>query len=279
MLSSLEKILVCMSVPVLCIVYTLYGSVIEYSRLQVNFIKSQQSSKGESAKNQLLYFLRSVYNKYILQNLEYSDQERIPKVIHQIWLGSPVPEHYKAWQATWLLLHPRWTYVCWDEEKLRNFPLKNRDIFERAHSYGVKSDIARYEILYQLGGLYVDFDMECLRSFAIFHHCCDFYACLEPNAQRIGNAIIGSRPGNEVLAACLEQISRSNTQVTTLWDVVNTTGPGLLTRCFVNVMNSYEHRYVVFPAGFFYPEFFDDGSKMLRPETHAIHYWHGAWMR
>ena len=47
--------------------------------IQVNFIKSQQISKSESARNPLVYFLRSLYNKYILQDLVYSDQPCIPK--------------------------------------------------------------------------------------------------------------------------------------------------------------------------------------------------------
>ena len=141
----------------------------------------------------------------------------------------------------------------------------------------VKSDIARYEILYQLGGLYVDLDMECLVSFDPFHHCCDFYAGFEGNCQRIGNAVIGSNPGNPILAECIDQISRSNIQVTALWDVVNTTGPGLLTNCFVKVMAKDTHRCIVMPAGYFYPELLAGGKK-LRPETYAVHYWHGAWV-
>ena len=41
--------------------------------------------------------------------------------------------------------------------------MEKRDVFERAINPGMKSDIFRYEILKQIGGLYVDTDFECLK--------------------------------------------------------------------------------------------------------------------
>jgi mannosyltransferase OCH1-like enzyme len=37
--------------------------------------------------------------------------------------------------------------------------------FDRASNFGEKSDIWRYEILFRLGGVYVDTDFECVRPF------------------------------------------------------------------------------------------------------------------
>lgn len=46
-----------------------------------------------------------------------------------------------------------------------NFKLKNVEALKCAKNYGEKSDILRYEILCQFGGIYVDCDFECLKSF------------------------------------------------------------------------------------------------------------------
>ena len=259
--------------PIAYIFFAAHEDLCERTIIPTNFIKSQQISKSDAARNSLVSLLRSLYNNYILSDLVYSDQPRIPKIIHQIWMGSPFPEKYKKWQATWISLHPGWIYMLWDDEKLRNFPMYNKSAFEQARNYGVKADIARLEILYQLGGLYIDTDMECLRPFDVFHHCLDFYACLESNAERIGNAVIGSFPGNPIVAECIDQLSKSDTMVTGFWEIINTTGPGLLTRAVVKVMASDPHRCVVFPSSYFYP------SWKLRPETYAVHYWHGAWFK
>jgi mannosyltransferase OCH1-like enzyme len=247
--------------------------------MKPNFIKSHGISKQDAARNYIVYSLRSLYNKYILEKYEYSDESRIPKILHQIWLGGPVPEKYKTWQASWIRLHPDWTYIMWDDAAIKNFPMKNKYKFEQAKNLGLKSDIARYEILYQVGGVYVDFDIECLRPIDIFNHCCDFFACLEDNSERIGNAIIGSKVGNPVLERCIDVIWASDTQVTGFWDVINTTGPGLLTKCFLEVAPSCDQRFVVFPHNFFYPNIRVNGVNLTKPETYAIHYWQGAWVK
>ena len=95
--------------------------------------------------------------------------------------------------------------------KLENFPMVNKKAFLESRNYGVKSDIARYEILFQMGGLYVDTDMECLKSMDAFHLNCDFYAGFEPSGWCILNSIIASRPGDPILMECVRQLKNSNT--------------------------------------------------------------------
>ena len=63
--------------------------------------------KSSIAKNSLALQLRSLYNAYIAKFC-MQQPGRIPKIIHQIWLGSPLPERYKQWQRTWTDNHPDW---------------------------------------------------------------------------------------------------------------------------------------------------------------------------
>ncbi|GAI63343.1 unnamed protein product, partial [marine sediment metagenome] len=113
--------------------------------------------------------IKKLYNTYAIQDLRYAHAPRIPKIIHQIWLGSPFPEKYAYFQSTWQLHHPDWEYKLWTEKEIEEFGLTNKAAYDESTNYGQKSDIARYEILYRIGGLYVDTDFECFNNFDLFH--------------------------------------------------------------------------------------------------------------
>ena len=87
----------------------------------------------------------------------------IPRVFHRIWLGrQPMPAEFEAFGATWLQHHPGWKMKLWTEANLP--PLVNRWAFQQARTLAGRSDVARYEILFRCGGIYVDTDFECLRN-------------------------------------------------------------------------------------------------------------------
>ena len=119
--------------------------------------------------------VKKLYDTYAVQDLQYAVTPRIPKIIHQVWLGSPFPEKYSYFQSTWQTFHPDWEYILWTEKEIEEFGLVNQAAYDESTNYGQKSDIARYEILYRMGGLYVDTDFECFKNFDILHHCFDFY--------------------------------------------------------------------------------------------------------
>lgn len=85
----------------------------------------------------------------------------VPAIIHQIWLGS-APPPIKLMKH-WPNLHPTFKYIVWTDEKVKTIKLHNQVIFDWLRSPTIKADILRYEILYQMGGLYVDADFLCLK--------------------------------------------------------------------------------------------------------------------
>ncbi len=46
---------------------------------------------------------------------------------------------------------------------------------------GAKSDLLRYELLYQFGGVYIDIDVVLLQPLDILNHTYEFYTGLMPN--------------------------------------------------------------------------------------------------
>jgi len=59
-----------------------------------------------------------------------TDDLRIPKRLHFIWLGSPMPSHLAANLREWERLNPGWDAVLWDEHSTP--PLDNMDLFKAA---------------------------------------------------------------------------------------------------------------------------------------------------
>ncbi len=141
----------------------------------------------------------------------------IPKIIHQIWLGNnPIPANYKYYLETWRKYHPNWEIKLWTEKEILAENFTSMDLFYKARGYAEQSDIARYEILYRYGGLYIDTDVECFASFDELHHKYDFYVNMEPPGVNkkivsIVNMMIASVPGHPILAETL-----ANTRKT--WD-------------------------------------------------------------
>jgi len=194
-----------------------------------------------------------VYNQSIIN--------QIPKIIHQIWVGKkPLPEEYKRYAEKAKALHPDWEYKLWTDEDVNSFPWTNKRKFKMAENPGMKSDIWRYEILYQFGGLYLDMDVECIRPFDPMHERLQFYIgnCSQ-DSFLINISVIGSVAKSEILKNTIKELKRSskkieNEKICTFDKVLNTTGP----RFFTDIVKKNFHlfknpRYLILPCSYFQP--------------------------
>jgi mannosyltransferase OCH1-like enzyme len=247
------------------------------SKASSSFVNCYSSEEGRRWK-----WLKNLYER----GLAKKHNQKIPKVIHQIWIGGPLPEKYKGLQKTWKEKNPDWEYRLWTDADLPNFPFTDRARFERTISVGEKSDILRYDILLHYGGLYVDTDFECLKSFDPIHSTADFYAGLEAafyedQAPAMGNALIASVPGHPILKYCLKEISKREPG-TTPDEVQSVSGPGCLRKAFFKQSNQKGFRNIAFPYTFFYPipsahRRDVDREEWIEPESFGIHYWDVSW--
>lgn len=114
----------------------------------------------------------------------------IPKIIHQVWEGKeyPLPDFFKKLSETWKKYHPDWHYEIWDYERINNFISQHFPHFtDKYYYYKYKVqrwDVIRYLILYKIGGMYVDFDYECLESFERFLYNDICFFAMEPESHR-----------------------------------------------------------------------------------------------
>ncbi len=228
--------------------------------------------------------IKALYDQFVVHYQDYyQEQPRIPKIIHQVWLGSPLPERYKAWQKSWQNAHPDWQYILWTDKEVQKFGLTNHEIYNASRNYGERSDIVRIEVLYRLGGLYVDTDFECLQPFDTFHHCFNFYTAVGYSSEvQLWNGLIASVPGHPILKRYIDTMGK--TPASNAYEVFNTTGAFLYTRCFFEVIAQNSGPIALLPVTYVYPwpnylcaE--KDGRKYIRPESYGIHHWHRSWLK
>lgn len=231
--------------------------------------------------------VESRYNDFIA-HLNYLVAPRIPKVIHQIWLGSQLPEKERQLCLTWVRYNPEWEYKLWTDKDIDQLHLVNRALYDAASNYGEKSDIARCEILYRFGGLYVDTDFECFKPFDILHHCCDFYVGLNcvVDPLQVVNALIASAPGHPILKCYIESLAK-NTKKYRNKGTLYTSGPFYFTECIMKMLPYCSPETVLFPTSYFYPWPFTHRHEQsinqirswIRPESFAMHHWHLSWAK
>jgi inositol phosphorylceramide mannosyltransferase catalytic subunit len=248
--------------------------------------RSDKIANNEPTNNQLYKYAQKLYAQHNNDSEPLSKKARIPKIIHQIWLGSPYPEKYELYRQTWLQLHPKWKYYLWTDNDIEKFQLKNHKLFNTAKNNGEKADIFRYEILYRYGGLYIDTDCECLKPFDLLHQKYDFYAGIEQQGRfmELGNAILGARQGSIFMKYCIDTLPQHLLSCKRK-DTVSRTGPYFLTQCFLEIMGRTDEVMMVLPVSYFYPVPIkirtytkrDEVEKWIRPESYAIHYWAASW--
>ncbi len=200
----------------------------------------------------------------------------IPRIIHRIWPGEdPLPDDLAALGETWAAHHPGWEMKLWRPSDLP--PLRNQELFDRATSYALRSDIARYEILLRYGGIYVDTDFECLRPFEDLLGGVEAFIGTE-NHRHLTNALMGAVRGHPLMEAIVAAIPGSiaaNPQ----GRPNETTGPYLVT-AVVDSDPALRDGLLVCEPDVFYPYLYNEQYRSDEefPESYAVHHWAGSWV-
>ena len=90
----------------------------------------------------------------------------IPKIIHYMWFGeNPLPESTKKYIESWKKFCPEYAIKEWNEH---NFDINSCRYVAEAYlqkKWAFVADYVRFYVLYNEGGIYLDTDMEMVRSF------------------------------------------------------------------------------------------------------------------
>jgi len=232
----------------------------------------------------------------------------IPKIIHQIWSGKdgPLPEFMKVWGQTWIDFHPDWQYEFWDHDRMNSFIHEYFPEYVAVYEqfpYDIQRwDAIRYLILWKMGGMYVDFDYECLEPFDDIlsgKKCC---FSMEPESNgypenkktdyNFNNALMACTPGHPFMEQIIKEVFLPQKSIypqsEKFFHVLSTTGPYLLIEIYKNY-SCKEDIYLI-PADLVSPfgireiQMIMSGFKNAHFEERlqnakAIHYFLGNWKK
>lgn len=201
----------------------------------------------------------------------------VPRHFHRIWLGSRIPAEFASFGKSWLDLNPGWEMTLWTESNLPR--LRNQELYDRAPEivpsrlvWRFRSNLARYELLYVYGGVYLDTDFEALRPIEPYIDDLDLFAA-EEKPGLVANGIMGARKGHPFLEALIVGAEKSVADRPGLpsW---RTTGPEYLTR----TSQARPGELGLIPTHLVYPyhhsQLGRDGSPgQIHPDAFAHHVW------
>ena len=245
--------------------------------------------------------IEQAYNDYYL-NYKFlgNGSQKIPKIIHQIWLGCPYPEKYKALTDIWKAKHPDWTFLLWTEKEIEEFGLTNKWMYDNMKNPSAKSDVVRYEIAYSYGGVYVDTDFYCCRNLNNLLYL-DFFCGIIgtydgtpiPAETNLGPSIFACSQGNKMVGEIIQNIGRVTVVPRTVPEIMTITGPEMFSREVVSKLDT-NPLSVAFPPNYFFPfpgaqresirnMTLPETENVLSPymylETYAMHLWYCSWQK
>ncbi|PCI75295.1 hypothetical protein COB21_05830 [Candidatus Aerophobetes bacterium] len=247
-----------------------------------------------------LEFFEKNYEATKLCKADLHAKPLVPKTVHFIWVGpNNFPETSIDNVVSWVNNNPNFKFKFWTDrlrplphpsmelELVSNFPFQ---FFEKefvsSTNWAEKSDLLRYEILYQQGGIYVDHDVICLNSFEELTHTYDLFCGMEPPHQLVLNTsinlcnnLIGSAPAHPVLKETIERVSKR-------WKSIEKIFPGkdtdsTIMRIAHRTFSPFDEAFqakasqlgnndIAFPANFF-------NNMGKNPGKYAHHYYASTW--
>jgi mannosyltransferase OCH1-like enzyme len=197
---------------------------------------------------------------------------KIPKIIHQIWLGpKPVPVYIQQIKD----MNPSWDHKLWREEDVEKLkPLKNQKHYDalinqyeilhskcprinNMHFYAGRADLLRLEILFSSGGFFVDADSLPLQEFPDFLLDNDSFSVYENEQLRgnlVANGYLGATKHNFLMEWMIQELKRlPDINVAESWQV---SGPQFLT----NMIKKYRYEGIIkiYPSHYFIPNHYSN---------------------
>lgn len=206
----------------------------------------------------------------------------IPKKIHYCWFGgNPLPESVLKNIESWSRYLPNYEIVEWNED---NFDINQNQYVKEAYEnrkFAFVTDFVRLFALYTEGGVYMDTDVEVLKSYDPFlhHHA---FSGFETDGY-VPTGMMAAEKGSIWAKELLDGYKvrhfvmpdgsldfTTNTTVITQYMV----GKGLVQN---NKYQDFPGLCTMYPSVYFCPKDHRTGKIHLTDETVCIHHFAGSW--
>lgn len=225
----------------------------------------------------------------------------IPKIIHYCWLSKePFPNEIKACIYSWKKHLPDYEFMLWNFSR---FDIDSSLWVKQAfysRKYAFAADYIRMYALYNYGGIYLDCDVEVLKSYNDLLHLPYFVGMErtrnleEVDAEdkiAIEAATIGFEPNHPLIKEVLEYYQGRNFHIKGNDEFDIRTLPSIILEHIrknytleqINSIADFNYapsKFCLFPTDFFSPKtWWDTTDLKTTSHTYSIHHFSGTWLK
>lgn len=207
----------------------------------------------------------------------------MPKVIHYCWFGhGELSETAKRTLDSWERFAPGFEIRCCDESV---FDVDSCEWTKRAYEakkYAFVSDYARFRMIYDHGGVYMDLGSELVRDITpLVETRSPFSAIEELSKTATPGLIVSSQPRNPVIGSVLSRYEAMDFEDDPEFLASNTVNE-VFTAELERIGFAREDKmqkvgdWTLFPSSSFNP-IYGFGGYHIRKDTYSVHHYSGSW--
>lgn len=207
---------------------------------------------------------------------------KIPKIIHYCWFGNNTKSKtiLKCIES-WRIYAPDYEIIEWNE---KNFEVNKYEYARQAYlekKYAFVSDVARFDVLYNYGGIYLDTDVELLKPIDFIRNS-NIFMGYSQNGLVASGLIMGSKKGEKILKDIINYyetnsflLSNGRPNMTTVVTIVSE----ILEKKGVILDGTFSEKegVVLYPAEYFDPFDYENNELKITDKTISIHHYAASW--
>lgn len=212
----------------------------------------------------------------------------IPKIIHYCWFGpNPLPKSAQRCIASWRKFFPDYEIKEWNEYNFNvNMLPYTKDAYE-AKKYAFVSDVARFWVLYNYGGLYFDTDVEVIKPMDDIIAKGAFMGWELPNSDGKSSVApglcLGSEKGDPLYKEILDKFASMS-----FWNSEGKRNTYSMVPMVTDLLIDHGLKHdgtmqkvdgtTIYPSDYFCPMDPTTGIVEKTPNTVSIHWYDSSWM-
>lgn len=212
----------------------------------------------------------------------------IPKIIHYCWIsGDSFPEKIQQCFDSWKRVLPDYEIIVWDYAKAHAIGSKWVDQAIATKKYAFVADYIRFYALYNYGGIYLDSDVEVLKSFDDLLDLTYFIGKEKDSRGGIEAAIIGAEKGLPWIKSCLDYY-KGRSFINVFGDLQTTELPLIMRQRLESKYRLVDcsrkddwtdqsDRVCIFPTDWFSPKSWMTFEIIPTDSTYCIHHFSASW--